>query len=553
VQFFRQVIMKIQFLWLAVFLCLSFSTGCTAPPKTSISQGLSETPAAFATSTIEPATAASPEAADIPSPDRGGEVVLSPVLTMNAQRAAHSATLLAGGKVLLAGGFRQQGMAEIPISSAEIYDPAINRFTPVGELNEARSGHTATLLPDGQVLIAGGWGEKGRTATAELYDPQTGQFSYTASLAAPRAGMTATMLQDGLVLFAGGDSARITPQLAAEIYDPTTHTFVLAGSLQHGRSAHTAALLQDGSVLLVGGRTSDNTVLASAEIFDPANWNFTLTGSLNGARHKHAAVRLQDGNVLVLGGSNQDDWKGMHTSAEIYDQTSGKFTSTADLNWPRFKLADAAVLLDDGGVLVGGGSRHVELFDPDKQHFEVSATLDDDYFFAVLTRLQDGRVLISGGYNANIEPSDKAWIYQSSSLSAASQGAPACPASEPEWVKPPEDAAVQGTPGYGYYFVNTDRTLWASAWWGEEDVPLQAGEKGNKVGWFRPAGVELEITGRRLDGKSPPLEAHIPCCYPTRFQATGLIFPTAGCWEVDAKAGDHELTIGVWVERNPRE
>jgi hypothetical protein len=124
-----------------------------------------------------------------------------------------------------------------------------------------------------------------------------------------------------------------------------------------------------------------------------------------------------------------------------------------------------------------------------------------------------------------------------------------CPLTESVWIKPPEDAAVQDPPAFGYYFVNEDRSIWASAWWtGHEEYPLRAGEEGNKVGWFRPAGATLEITGERLDGQAPPLESHIPCCYPTRFQATGLSFPTEGCWKVTARAAESELSFVVWVE-----
>jgi hypothetical protein len=125
----------------------------------------------------------------------------------------------------------------------------------------------------------------------------------------------------------------------------------------------------------------------------------------------------------------------------------------------------------------------------------------------------------------------------------------ACPVTEPVWAKPPDDSAVQGPPAYGYYFVNQDRSIWASAWWtAEEADPLRVSEEGIKVGWFRPAGATLEITGRRLVGHAPPLEAHVPCCYPTRFQATGLYFPTQGCWEVTAKAAESELVFVVRVE-----
>jgi hypothetical protein len=127
--------------------------------------------------------------------------------------------------------------------------------------------------------------------------------------------------------------------------------------------------------------------------------------------------------------------------------------------------------------------------------------------------------------------------------------AKSCPLTEATWIKPPEDSAVLNEPASGYYFVNEDQSIWASAWWtGNEEFPLRAGEEGNKLGWFRPAGAELVITGQRLDADAPELEANVPCCYPTRFQATGLYFPTEGCWEVNAKAGGRELTFVVWVE-----
>lgn len=133
----------------------------------------------------------------------------------------------------------------------------------------------------------------------------------------------------------------------------------------------------------------------------------------------------------------------------------------------------------------------------------------------------------------------------------STEGIPAntCPVTEAVWAKPPEDAAVEGSAEYGYYLVNEDRSIWASAWWVEQDEnDLYAGEDGMKMGWFRPEGADLKISGRRIDAQAPPLETHIPCCYPTRFQATGLVFPTEGCWEVSARAGDGVLSFVVEIE-----
>ena len=136
-----------------------------------------------------------------------------------------------------------------------------------------------------------------------------------------------------------------------------------------------------------------------------------------------------------------------------------------------------------------------------------------------------------------------------SSQSKANTSASSCPITKPVWIKPPEDSAIQDSPAFGYYFANEDRSILAPTWWtDQEDYQLHVTEEGIKLGWFRPAGVPLEITGQRMDAKAPPLHADIPATYPTRFQATGLYFPAEGCWEVNAKAKASELTFVVWVE-----
>ena len=336
---------------------------------------------------------------------------LSPAFQMNVERAAHSATLLPDGKVLIAGGFREEGTSEIAISSAEIFDPKTNTFTLTNDMNAPRNGHTATLLPDGQVLIAGGWDHNGRTSTAELFDPQTGTFKSTAGMMAPRQGLTATLLKNGQVLIAGGDSARNTPQLTAELYDPATKTFAPTGDLNHGRFGHTATLLPSGKILMVGGTSGNDNILASAEVYDPETGQFTPTNDANVVRYKHTAVLMRDGNVLILGGADRRDWSGKYKSAEIYDFKADMFTKISNMNQERFKLAEAAVLLADGNVLIGGGNRQIEVFDTQSQTFILGDRLDSDYYYSVLTPLHNGQVLITGGYDTNILPSAKAWLY----------------------------------------------------------------------------------------------------------------------------------------------
>ena len=135
------------------------------------------------------------------------------------------------------------------------------------------------------------------------------------------------------------------------------------------------------------------------------------------------------------------------------------------------------------------------------------------------------------------------------SLSRENISANSCPITEPVWTKPPKDAAIPDPPAFGYYFANEDHSILASAWWiGQEDYQLHVTEEGTKLGWFRPVGAPLRITGQRLDAKAPPLQAEVLGTYPTRFQATGIYFPTEGCWEITAEAEDSELTFVIWVE-----
>lgn len=330
---------------------------------------------------------------------------------MQVPRAAHTATLLADGQVLITGGFRTEGTHELAIADAELYDPTTDTFQRISSMTAPRSGHTATLLANGEVLLVGGWGVNQRIVSAELYDPRTQTFRATASLMAPRASMTATRLADDRVIIIGGESARNTPQLVTEIYDPATSTFVASASLTSGRSAHTTTLLQNNTVLVAGGSAGNDHVLASAEIFDPRTATFTPTGSMGAVRYKHAAVLLSSGDVLLIGGSNQDDWTGKYTSTEQYSPATGTFRQTTPLAGERFKLPDGVALLRDGTVLVGSGNVLVERYNTANQRFMPSTRLDTTYYYTVLTLLQDGRVLLTGGYDDAIQPTSKAWMF----------------------------------------------------------------------------------------------------------------------------------------------
>jgi FG-GAP-like repeat/Galactose oxidase, central domain/Kelch motif len=261
--------------------------------------------------------------------------------SLNIARFGHTATLLQSGKVLIAGGGGGDGRAEL-------YDPATGTWSITGGLITDRGGQTATLLQNGQVLIAGGWFDEGDgiasfVASAELYDPATGTWSVTGNLNAPRSSHTATLLPDGRVLIAagvftnwapdkGGFAVSPTSLNSAELYDPATGTWSVTASLNTLRTAHTATLLPNGKVLVAGGfywtidgnTPNDGTfpcgdiwtcrakALDTAEIYDPATRNWTATVNLNAARFEPTATRLQNGQVLVAGGDSLG-------SAELYD------------------------------------------------------------------------------------------------------------------------------------------------------------------------------------------------------------------------------------------
>jgi hypothetical protein len=316
-----------------------------------------------------------------------------------------TATLLQNGMVLIVGGRN----GNTTLATAELYDPASGSFTVTGSLATGRDGHSATLLQNGKVLIAGGYtiggggGGLPTIASAELYDPATGTFSSTGSLGTGRTGHSATLLSSGKVLVAGGATSNgflFTTLGSAELYDPVAGTFSATGSLNTARSA-SATLLGNGQVLIAGGGNSSLTALASAEIYDPSRGTFALTGSLLTARGGNSATLLQNGKVLIAGGS--DIGGNLLASAELFDPTTGTFAATGSLNLAR---SSAATLLSGGKVLIVGGNdvsagaqpslNMSELYDPVAGVFIFNAPTNAFRFFVSATLLPNGRVLIAG-------------------------------------------------------------------------------------------------------------------------------------------------------------
>jgi hypothetical protein len=217
-----------------------------------------------------------------------------------------------------------------------------------------RVGHFAVLLRSGKVLIAGGWIGRGTTDSTELYDPVTGKFTAISKMTTRRARASATLLGNGNVLIAGGaDHDGPDGAIAsAELFSADTLRFQPTGSLRGTRLGQTATLLNDGRVLMAGGGRGG--LIASAELYDPKTGTFSETGSLITPRHKHTAGLLPDGRVLIAGGSDERDWNGTLNSAEIYDPRTGKFSVAASPERQPLQVAGRSGAIG-GGRTAGGG------------------------------------------------------------------------------------------------------------------------------------------------------------------------------------------------------
>jgi hypothetical protein len=403
-------------------LLLAFAAAACSSisPTASQTRGSSQTASARASARPSAIATSTPSA----SPATTGFV---PTGSMRVGRDGHTATLLSDGRVLVAGGL-DTADASHPLPSAELYEPKTGTFSSTGSMAVARSLHTATLLHDGRVLIVGGYdfddftgtgeatgtGESRSAATpmtpdlrriAELYDPAKGTFSRTGSMSFDRYGHTATLLNDGRVLIAGGESLKSGISASAELYSPKTGVFSVTGSMSTTRTGHTATLLPEGEVLITGGYDSAGLSLASAELYDPTTGKFRLTDPMSVVRTNHTSTLLPDGRVLIAGGRDANgDQENAYSSAELYDPGSGTFSATESMWVPR--TGHTATLLSNGHVLLtgstvagsGGTGRAqitAELYDPTTGSFGPTEGMDEPHDTA--TSLSDGGVLVTGG------------------------------------------------------------------------------------------------------------------------------------------------------------
>ena len=323
---------------------------------------------------------------------------------MPVGRGFHTATLLPNGKVLVVGG--NQTFRALP-ASAELYDPGTRMWSSAGMLSTPRSLHTATLLKNGKVLIVGGSQvdsfSLGSLASAELYDPQTNSWALAANMHTPRSDHTATLLVDGRVLVVGGIEASndVTGKVlaSAELYDPATNTWTPAAPMRAARARHAAILLADHRVLVIGGNdvaySAFSNYFATAELYDPTHQSWSPAGSMNYARTFPTGTVLPDGRVLVVGDAGVNE-----RTAEIFDPRNEHWSLAPDAGVARAE--HVAVRLRNGAVLVAGGigQTSAQLFDWRRNAWSNAGAMAVIRADATATVLDNGQVLVIGGFGS---------------------------------------------------------------------------------------------------------------------------------------------------------
>lgn len=318
--------------------------------------------------------------------------IWSPGPSMAYPRDGHTATALKDGRVLVVG------------ITAEIFDPATNRWSVAGTPPIRLTGHTATLLADGRVLVAGGIdGGTGRSVpNAEVYDPASNAWTPVAPMAGRRYDHSASLLADNRVLVTGGTRSTVTLD-SAEIYDPSRSSWTAAANLLMPRTGHAAIRLADGRVLVAGGN-GPSDVLATAEIYDPATDRWSATDAMVQQRRAFSAVLLHGGRVLVAGGRPVGDSGAVF--AEIFDPGTGRWSAAAQVGQPSAGDGFAMTLLRDGRVLICGGAgpgypsaalAAGYVYDPVTDHWWQTADMAQPRVDHSASLLSDGRVLIAGG------------------------------------------------------------------------------------------------------------------------------------------------------------
>jgi len=346
---------------------------------------------------------------------------------MTVPRIGHTATLLQNGKVLICGGGSEHSSLATVWPSAELYDPVTGTFVATGNMTTSRWYHTATLLPDGKVLIAGGTANSNANGvsverSAELYDPDTGTFSATTDMTTARMYHAATLLNDGRVLIAGGLGILVGVNgflASSEVYDPVAGAFTRSGDMTHQRVGPTAALLPNGKVLVAAGHGSDDGPIPDIEAYDPASSAFSAAGAAGSLATVGPMIVsvLPNGRVLV----NMNLYDGPTIAALLYDPASMNLTPTGNMTAPRIFTS---TLLSNGTVLAAGRALDsslpsADVYDPASGVFSPAGDLITPRTGHTATLLGDGTVLLAGGISLTWRALSTAELYRPAQVAPA--------------------------------------------------------------------------------------------------------------------------------------
>jgi hypothetical protein len=317
----------------------------------------------------------------------GGSNTFKVTGSMNVPRFNHTTILLADGQVLAVMGDATGA------NTAELYDPATGKWTLTGTPGMYHELGSATLLADGEVLIAGGGLYPTITASAELYNPSTGQWTATGSLPLALEDQAAVLLPDGEVLVVGGENSTAGALADAELYNPATGTWQPTAGMHQARVKPAAQVLADGTVLVAGGSSGTN-VVTSAEIYNPATGAWTMIANMPTNAPIAQSAPLPNGDVLVA-------------RVAFYDPGTGTRTATGPFPLAAISIGpNTATTLTTGEVLLTGfrstynshpSQSYTRLYNFAGNSYTVGASMNNARSYDAATLLPNGQVLVSGG------------------------------------------------------------------------------------------------------------------------------------------------------------
>ncbi len=331
--------------------------------------------------------------------------------SMNVARDGHTATLLPNGQVLVAGG-NNSTLASNSLASAELYNPATGNWTLTGSMTVPRASHQAVLLQNGQVLVAGGSNASGTLASAELYNPSTGTWAATGSMTAARSSFSMTVLQNGQVLAWQGTSA--------DLYNPATGAWTATGGPTSSVGGANSALLPNGDVLAIG-----ESLDTPSELYDPSTGTWSTTGSTGTTMPNPILPEFSNGEVLATGSFASG--VASDSTAALYDPSTGQFTLEAG---PCSCRAYTGARLQTDQVLVVGGAiskqaqpypitdtiNSAELWSLSTQSWTSTGNLHDSRSGATVTLLQNGQALVAGGEQSTKQTNNQFVVLASAEL-----------------------------------------------------------------------------------------------------------------------------------------